>query len=164
MYFSFKAYRLDLNQTSMQNRVPQHASTLPPCMRTLQLLRNGPQNIITSENRWECGAWHRGVMYLNVPQKLDFGIFCARPRKGAHFWPIFWKSEAHHRHLRNCINPIHTYYVSCDHPSIMQAKVWCFEQRMSDEPMKWMPKIPVFLQYSYLTNQINTQFIGEITI
>ena len=144
MYFSFKAYRLDLNQTSMQKRVPQHASTLPPCMRTLQLLRNGPQDIITSENRWEWGAWHRGVMYLNVT-KSWFLAFSVLAREKVHiFDPFFESRRPITTTWRNCNNPIRTHYVSCDHPSIMQAKVWCFEQRVSDEPMKWMSKIRVF--------------------
>ena len=65
---------------------------------------------------------------------------------------------------RNCNYPICTNYVSCDHPSIIQAKMWCFSQRVSDKPMKWMSKIRVFWLYSYLTNELNIYLIGRLII
>ena len=97
--------------------------------------------------------------------KSRFLAFSVLGREKVHIFDPFFESR---RPItitwRNCNNPIRTHYVGCDHPSIMQAKVLCFELRVSELPMKWMFKIRVFWLYSYLTNELNIYLIGRLII
>ena len=59
MYFSFKAYRLDLNQTSMQKRLPQHASTLPPRKINRYPMQSTAGIIAKNDATQKLEPWHR---------------------------------------------------------------------------------------------------------
>jgi hypothetical protein len=148
----------------MQKSGFQPASTLPPRMnnrrpRNVHLRRSCTSRIWRKE--W---ARHRLDVCTTAP-KSSFLAFSVPGREKVHIFDPFFESR---RPItitwRNCNNPIRTHYVSCDHPSIMQAKVWCFELRVSELPMKWMFKIRVFWLYSYLTNELNIYLIGRLII
>ena len=119
-------------------------------LRTSSLVRitDNALHGIAQDNSW------------TAPKTHGFYILCAHLQNVHIFDPFFYSRRPITTTWSNCSNRIRTNYVGCDHPSIMQAKVWCFVQRVSDEPMKWMSKIRVFWLYSYLTNEMSIYFNG----
>ena len=129
------------------------------CPRNVHLRRLCTSRIWRKE--W---ARHRLDVCTTTP-KSWFLAFSVLGREKVHiFDPFFESRRPIIATCRNCNNLIRTHYVGCDHPSIMQAKVLCFELRVSELPMKWMFKILVFWLYSYLTNELNIYLIGRLII
>ena len=99
------------------------ASALPPRKINRCHTKRTDGLIATNDITQKSEPWDRAGLYLNSTQNACLVIFCARYQKVRFLTPFFDGARPTTTTCRNCNYPIRTHYVSCDHPSIMQAKI-----------------------------------------
>ena len=78
--------------------------------------------IATNDTMQKSEPWDRYTK-STISQKIMFFTFNVHGPTKVRFLTPFFDGARPTTTCRNCNNPICTHYVSCDHPSIMQAKV-----------------------------------------